>query len=83
MGLQGNLDNNSPFPTRVFRLLLKSLSNHLQLFVFFLDFFFLIFLLIKQLYLKYSQFLKSEYQDHQHRLGFFSKKSFIDFLHIG
>ena len=40
MGLQGNLDNNSPFSTRVFRLLLKSLSNDFQLFGFFLDFFF-------------------------------------------
>jgi hypothetical protein len=38
MGLQGDLDNKSPFSTRVFRLLLTSLSN--DLFVFFLDFLF-------------------------------------------
>jgi len=47
MGLQGDLDNNSPFSTRLFRLLLKSLSNHLQSFVFLLD--------LKQLYLENSQ----------------------------
>jgi len=73
MGLQEDLDNNSPFSTRVFRLLLKSLSNHLQ-FCLFLRFKKNIFLLIKQLYLEYSQFPKSEYQDHQHRLGFFPQK---------
>jgi hypothetical protein len=78
MGLQGDLDNKSPFSTRVFRLLLKSLSN--DLFVFFLDFLFAdnaalsrIFT-ISEVGISGSSTLSSR---------FFSKNSFTDFLYIG